>query len=354
MRIDDSLKTNHQDDDVEATRTPAAPPNREKRIADGLERYELGSAIDAHADEAARMLAQNAGVTAPTATPSFNDKVLYVGMNSANGQWRSEALQFTGPQGIVVQHSELAPTADKPAIGADRIDIGEPKSPNVVDLSTKAGASAFAATLGLPAVQAEKVASVVLNASTGSRDELAQIAQVWAKAENDAQIPSRLVLSGHSAGTAIYDGDNHLGFLGFDSVKQLADALPKAAAQIEDVMISACNSGFDAGEGGRARLSDWARHFPNLKTAWGYANESHSPTGQQAVFHIMGWEAATRGRTTEVHGKQAVDAAFDRGEQEAQKHIDPKTNLPGHVDSPQLDGNVSTWTSTRGYIEGKD
>lgn len=263
----------------------------------------------------------------------LNDDVLFVGMNTHADQWAREAaglMAATSGRTIAIQHAELS-------IGADKVELG---SGQVIDLSTNAGCAAFSASLGLPATQAERVASIVQSATPGSRDELAQIAQVWARGELGGSMPSRLVLSGHSVGTGIYDGDGVTGWLAFDSIKQLADALPLAAARIEDLMISACSSGYDGADAGnRAALSDWSRHFPNLKTAWGYASndEFHSPSAAQAVGHIASWEAATRGRTTDVQGKRAVDAFF----------------AEHHLDRPQLDGNVSTWSVARGYVEGK-
>jgi hypothetical protein len=273
-------------------------------------------------------------------------------MNGVEGQWKREAAQLASSSSvIVVQHAEIAADKDRAALGADHIDIGTRGAPNVVDLTTKDGCKVFAASLGLPPAQSDAVANVIHGAQSG-RDELAQIAQVWAKAEQGESIPNRLVLSGHSGGNTIYDGDGVNGGLSFASVKELADTLPAAAAQIEDVMISACSSGYDgANAQGRAELSDWSRHFPNLKTAWGYASpdEHHSPSGPQAAMHIGAWEVATRGRTTELHGKQAVDSYF--------KAQDPayfeSTKRQHHLDAPQFDGNVSTWTSTHGYVEGK-
>ena len=107
-------------------------------------------------------------------------------------------------------------------------------------------------------------------------------------------------------------------------------------------MISACSSGYDGqAAGSRAKLSDWSRTFPNLKTAWGYASENgeyHSPSQVQAVMHINAWEQATRGRVEDVHAKQSIDQYF----------------IQDNVrDKPQFDGNVSTWTAARGYVEGK-
>jgi len=245
-------------------------------------------------DGSARLYAQNATRSNVNgAAPSFNDQILYVGMNTtvASGQAQNvrEATNL-GASGVTkIRH------------GMDHLGA---------DLATDGGRKAFVASLGLPQTQATKVESLLATASPGSREELAEIAQVWARAEHGQSIPSRLVLSGHSAGTSVYDGVSH-DALTFDSVQKLADAMPRAAAQIEDAMVSACYSGFD--DGSRTRLSSWKDHFPNLKTAWGYsADDSHSPTEAHAVSHIAAWRAATAGRATHIDGARAVRVEYAR------------------------------------------
>lgn len=147
-------------------------------------------------------------------------------------------------------------------------------------------------------------------------------------------------------------GTEGLGNLAFSSIHALARAMPRASAQIEDVMVSACSSGFDGASaiGTRLPLSDWKKAFPNLKTAWGYGSpkDYHSPTGQQAVMHIGAWEHATRGRAQNVDGKSAVDSHF-KSVEDAAKKMNPDFKL----DKPQLDDNVSVWTAAHGYVQGR-
>ena len=316
-------------------------PNVLRRL--GEPEPEVGRHVDAAIDESARLYAQNAVASRTRADasggPEFNDRILYVGMNGKDGQCDREARSLAYGGNVVVGHSER----DR-ALGADHVLVGG----RPTDLATAWGALDFAMSIGLPRDQASGVARAILNAPAGSRDELAGIASVWVRAEHGERIPSRLVLSGHCWGNSIWDGGSeNLGELSFSSLRSLARAMPHAAAQVEDLMISACSSGFDgeSATGVRFPLSTWKEIFPNLKTAWGYGNEHHSPTGAQAIAHIAAWAHATRGRVQSLDGKKAVDSFFD-----AVKRSAPD---PSKIGKPQLDGNVSVWTVSQGYVPGR-
>jgi hypothetical protein len=253
--------------------------------------------------------------------PRLGDGVLYVGMNSTYGQCDAEAraLRGNGPgKREAVGHGEKD-------IGADHARM---PSGTVVDLGEADEAREFAAALGLPAEQSDRIAEILVHATPGSRDELAQIASVFARAERGGDIPSRWVFSGHSTGQGIYDGDGRYGALQFNDVFALADAMPRAASQVEDIMLSACSSGFHA-------LTDWREHFPNLKTAWGYGGQTdfHSPTGATAIEHIKAWESATRGRREELHPRADI--------------------VHSHGSTVGYENNVSVWTVNQGYVQGR-
>lgn len=261
-------------------------------------------------------------------SPRLGDGVLYVGMNSDGSQNAREAaaLRASGP-GVrrTVGHGET-----QPGVGADRVHLANGA---VVDLATPEGADSFAASLGLSRARAAEIARIVHAAESGSRDELAQIAAVFAEAERGGDIPSRLVLSGHSMGITAYDGAGRLGALHFQDVLALADAMPRAAAQIEDIMLSACSTGFDD-QPDKTPLRAWKEHFPNLKTAWGYGRSAdvHSPTGDGALKHVKAWELATRGR---------------------QEKLSPRADIARANDGPVgHERNVSIWTVAQGYVQG--
>jgi hypothetical protein len=342
---------------------PTAPPASPR----DPELEALVAALPA-SDEATRLFAQNAVRAANTASdasaaapapttppapppPRANDRILYLGMNSVKDQndrearglgipMRGHAGNVTGAGGhVAVGHAERDVT-----LGADKFRVGA----RVVDLATPEGASDFVSSLRLPPEQSKAVAKVLTDATPGSRDELAGIAVEWAKAERGGDAPSRLVLSGHSGdGRSLY-GDGHGDSrLSLDSVRALAQAMPRAASFVEDVMLSACNSGFDGKNGGTG-LETWKAVFPNLRTAWGYGGrsgdaDSHkSPSEQQAVMHVMAWERATRGRTAALDAEKAVRSFFD----DARKQ-NPKVN------APQVPENVSVWTVRQGYVQGR-
>jgi hypothetical protein len=327
----------HATADTDAT-SPAAPEIPPQKPEDRS--LAVSRATDDLNDQSARLFAENnarpTGSTRTDATttelePRFNDGIIYLGMNSLGDQNAHEAANI--PNVTVIAHSEDG------ASGADHVLL----SGKVVDLATTDGAHAFAESLGLPKTQADAIASVLTGAHTGSRDELAGLARVFARAEQGKAIPSRLVLSGHCYGTSLWDGspNNKEGTLTLASVSELAKAMPKAAGQIEDLMLSACSTGYD-GEPDKMPLGDWKQCFPNLKTAWGYATDSdyHSPTGNHAISHITAWREATRGRATDVDGSRAVREAYAR-------HGAEWGNTPAFAAE-----NVSVWTASQGYRKG--
>jgi hypothetical protein len=319
--------------DATTLETPPQSPPKDRAVP-------VSRATDDLSDQSARLFAENntrpTGSTRTDATTTqphqpLNDGIIYLGMNSLGNQNGREAANI--PNATVIAHSEDG------ASGADHVLV----SGKVVDLSTSDGAHAFAESLGLPKTQADAVASVLTDAHTGSRDELAGLARVFARAEHGQSIPSRLVLSGHCYGTSLWDGsaNNKEGTLTLASVSELAKAMPKAAARIEDLMLSACSTGYD-GEPDKMPLGDWKQCFPNLETAWGYATDSdyHSPTGNHAISHITAWREATQGRATTVDGSRAVREAYAR-------HSAEWGNTPAFAAE-----NVSTWTASQGYRKG--
>jgi hypothetical protein len=334
MQIDPTRRREH---DAEPTtpdaqpRTPDAQPltRAHETLLDGTARL--------YAQNATRNATANPGATLGRA-PAFDDRVMYVGMNSTvlHGEAQNHREARNLAFDVVIAHAEDGPD------GADHVRVNG----QLFDLSTAQGADAFVATLGLPVAQSKAIATVLHRAGSGSRDELANIATVWARAEHGGTIPSRLVLSGHCGGSSVYDGAGKDGELGFASVQALADAMPAAAARVEDVMISACNSGHD--DRGTA-LTSWQQHFPNLKTAWGYAaDDSHSPTEAHAVAHIAAWKVATAGRASHVDGAAQVRAEYHR-EWRAQHGSDAPTDREPRAFAAE---NVATWTATDGYRRG--
>lgn len=272
------------------------------------------------------------------ARENTRDAVLYLGVNTQGDQESHEAgkLRRTvrAPLRHIIPHGER----DR-ALGADHVRLPDR---SILDLGDFDQVKTFANALGLEAHMARAVADVIHAAPAGGKDELAGLAVVWSAAERGHPIPGRLVLSGHSVGDSIFDGAGELGWVRFADVFALARAMPQAAAQIEDVMLSACNTGHRTTSNPeptpfeRVSIDAWREHFPQLKTVWAYAGErdSHSPTGEVALKHIEAWEKATRGGGEKLEPKRAL-AEVNGGERVG------------------YDASVSVWTVGQGYRKGR-
>lgn len=250
--------------------TPVEPPKPRTVSHDGPQAY----------DSDLVRYAQNATAPARTASdatttrPPPNDQVMYLGTNTqktADGKTTQSDLEFRNLQY---------------ASGGKAIQI-KPSTQAMTDID------AWAKSLGLPPDKTAAIASVIKNADPAGRDELAQIAAVWAKGELGGSVPSRMVLSGHYA-DRIADADGSNAVLAKD-IQALAKAMPRASAQVEDIMVSACYGG------AQTQIDAWRGAFPNVKSVWTYGDGGHtardkSPTDSVAVEHVVEWEKETRGR----------------------------------------------------------
>ncbi len=245
----------HEDDAANrSTRAPArgAPP--------------CTAAGDSYRDQAVIDACRNA-----TPAPR-NDRILYVGVNSAS--WTAEEAALRASASVASIHA---------ASGA-AIDLDGQRHPLLTAADVAAFAHTFAEKHGFGPEREEAIVRALMSTPPSGRDELARIALAWAPAENGASIPSRLVVSGHHGDTFFGDGSE----LDEGSLRALAEALPKAAAQVEDIHLSGCNT-----EGRVTDAPAWRAAFPNLKTMWGYSGTAPLAPG----VHLAAWERATRGRT---------------------------------------------------------
>lgn len=196
--------------------------------------------------------------------------------------------------------------------------IVKDKQGNSYNLADKQGINDYVKTFNLSSEQSQKIVNAINTYDIKARDEIAGIAEVWSDAEKGKSIPSRLLLSGHSTGNGIF-GDNN-GEISFDSIDKLADAMPKAASQIEDLHISGCYAG------GQHNIYKYNQIFPNLKTVWGYTNSAPGAlSGAEA--HEKIWEKATRGDTTVLN-----------------------RNIVANTRKAE---NVAVWSKTNGFDDGK-
>ncbi len=265
-----------------------------------------------------RMWAKLASAPAAPATPAAqgwapksNDKVLFVAVNNSEehrSTLESDAMKARGTNVTVIKDAATPDTiSTRGANGATTTH----------DLATPEGARAFALTLGLPAEQTLKIADVISHAGVDAKDEIANIAQQWAVAEKGGQIPSRLVLSGHHVGYGVY-GENN-GRLDWPTVGALADAMPRAARSVEDLMIAGCYSG------GEAAMEKYQAMFPAVKTIVAYTGSSPGASSG-ATAHQKAWEQATRGSGDNI--KREIFQGMRKGE------------------------NVSVWSKTKGFDDG--
>jgi hypothetical protein len=142
------------------------------------------------------------------------------------------------------------------------------------------------------------------------REQLADLMRWMNQAEKGQIVLDRLVMSGHSDGVRLWGesgekDESKPGVMVVDrDLGALARLFPKAAAQVQDIMFSACFS-INAVEFVR-------KAFPNLKSVWSYGG--YSPSADQgSVGHIATWASATEGaRTPGRSEKRGSNALWTR------------------------------------------
>lgn len=200
----------------------------------------------------------------------------------------------------------------KPGLEQDKITRGG----RTFDLTTEAGCASYVATLGLDDQKAVEVAEFLLGCGDEARDEMAQFIRILSEAEMGERDIDRMVLSGHSVGSMIWGDDN--GTVQFSELDRLFELFPKAAGQVEHLMLSACYAG------GEAKQGQYHDMFENLQSFTGYHGSSPG-TWSGAMDHMTRWEAAT-----------------DKGDDAA--GVDPSITA-----GLRKSENVSTWNATDGY-----
>lgn len=220
---------------------------------------------------------------------ALNDAILYVGMNEDSAGIELGALQrATGGNVTAVMGHAGAKVDTK--FGS--FDLGD-------DAQVKAFAAKLVEHYGLPAEVRGKLEGLLLatdaeptDPKTGhvhgaGRDEIARIALYMARAESGrGEMPSRLVLSGHSAGGEMW-GDR-AGRFELRSICELGRMFPEAAKQVEDLHFSGCFTWRPLD----SERAEWREAFPNVSTMWGYDRYSgHAPVGD-----MLAWQSATLGR----------------------------------------------------------
>lgn len=210
-----------------------------------------------------------AAKNATAARPPRDNGILFIGFNMESEANEAKAL---GRDGVRVR--TLPPAETSATIAGKKYD-----------LKNDEGIRSLVASLNLDPRQAPEVEEVIRRATLDQRGKTAQLASVFAEAEHGKPIPSRLVISAHSGGVEFYGSNGHLRP---DSIRDLARAMPRAGACIEDIHFSACSSSGQASLDGER--GEWQRALPNLKTMWGYTGS----TGKRSLIpHLETWARAT-------------------------------------------------------------
>ena len=216
-----------------------------------------------------------------------SDNILYLGMN---------------PDSKNLEHAKLSGQgANVTAIKGDKKQANIKVGGSNTDLSTDEGIATFVGSLvgGLDKGRRDLLAAFLKSADFAAKDELAQYAQALHGAECGKTIFTRAVLSGHSAGWSFWGDDN--GYIPFKSLAAVHTIFPKATGCVQDLMMSACNTGQSQ------KLEQYRAIFPNVKSIWAYVGYSPSAaTG--SLTHMGSWEQATRGPLNETK----IDTARDK------------------------------------------
>lgn len=216
-----------------------------------------------------------------------SDNVLYLGMNPASKDLEHKQLTSAG--------------ANVTAIKGDKKQGNIKVEGRDTNLGTDEGIDKFIGSLigGIDKGRRDMLKTFLKASDFMATDELAQLAKALNDAEAGRTIFTRAVLSGHSGGWSFWGDDN--GEIPFDHLATIAQIFPKATGCVQDLMMSACNTG--QGQ----KLDQYKAIFRNVKSIWAYVGYSPSAaTG--ALRHMGNWEQATRGSLDE--GK--IDAAREK------------------------------------------
>jgi len=210
-----------------------------------------------------------------------SNNVLYLGANPDSRETELQTLKGTGANVSGVTGARTNDTA--------KVDG------RTVDLNTDEGVESLAASFPLlDAARQAQLKAFFGGSMSGVKDELAQLARLLYEAEFGKRLFKRVVLSGHSGGSSIYghEADGSISSISFSTLAELTKIFPNAALQVEDVMLSACNTGQ------KGILDQYTAIFPNIHSVWGYVG--YSPDASSgSKRHIKEWEKASRGGVDE-------------------------------------------------------
>lgn len=237
--------------------------------------------------------------------------ILYIGMNNfvpeirkLRAIYKDTSVKVTG---ITVTDAEA-----KTVVGT-----------GTFDLTKTAGIEGFVTSLSLKKATADQVKALLTAQSSEDRDDLAHVIAVYAACEADGvDRMSRVVLSGHSYGTKVYN-ENVKGAIYFDALIKLAGIFPKAAGQTKHLIVLACLAGAED-----LVKNVYLKAFPNLQTWRGW--HGSCPTGWGAVQALEGWTKTTDSNPTKLDLPEPGQANWAMGVyQSGDATIDPVALMTG-------------------------
>jgi hypothetical protein len=254
-----------------------------------------------------------------TAPPVAGGNLLYVGMNNFAPEVKALNQRYKGTSVNVTTISVTTREARTRVGGA------------TFDLTGAAGIEAFAKSLPLTGTAVDEVKALLTSQSQEDRDDLAHVIAVYAATESDgADRMSRVVLSGHSYGTKVYN-ENVKGAIQFDALVKLASIFPKAAGQTKHLLVLACLAGAED-----LVKNIYTKAFPNLRTWWGWTNSC--PTGWGAVQALNSWSKLTDADPTKLPLPPSGQANWAVGAYQSDNPVDGPALMAGlRADEPKFD-----------------
>jgi len=247
-----------------------------------------------------------------------NDDIVYFGMNPESRAGELAVLKGSAAGNVTGATGERQ--QDTAMVNGQR-----------VTLSDDAGLDTYLGQFGqLDVGRKTKLKEFLKGIPDGAKDELAQLARIFYEAESGKRLMKRMVMSGHSSGTTLYGHNADYSqnqSINFTNLFPLKDIFPMALGQVEDLMLSACNTGWTD------KLDTYKNIFPNLRSIWGYVGFSPA-YGGGSERHIQNWERSSRGSVDQ----KKMDAAREKVAQGSGKN----------------DKHVALWTRENGVAGGKD
>lgn len=263
-----------------------------------------------------------------------SNDILYLGMNPGSRDKESAMLAGQGAKVTAIKGSKK-----QGEIAVDGADV---------NLGTEDGLKAFVESLkGLPDGKKQGLTAFLKQADFMAKDELAEMARQLYRAETGQCLFKRVVLSGHSGGWSFWGDDN--GFIPFASLAALHRIFPIATGQVEDLCMSACNTGQ------KGKLDQYKAIFPNVKSIWAYVG--YSPDASSgSLRHVGNWEQASRGNGTT--GEDKLNAAREkvgRGGGKNDKHVAIYTNDQAGKETYSTDSEYAAqdYETMRGTVDSQ-